>query len=74
MGNPGPQKTTTISEREYLRDLATLFEIHRRQGEETDTPEGARYIVISDTMAKGITDGLRRAADSLAAAVPNDWD
>lgn len=39
--------------------VADALDAAERQGERTDEPEGARYVVLSDTLARRIADGLR---------------
>lgn len=46
-------------------ELIELFEAAPRLGAETDMPEGARYIQISDTLAKRIAASLRKLAADL---------
>lgn len=47
---------------QYLLELAQTFDDAARVGLGRDAPEGARYIRISDTMAKMIAERLREIA------------
>lgn len=44
---------------EYLRQVAEMLEESPRLGQPEDKPEGARYIVLSDTLARQIAAKLR---------------
>lgn len=54
---PGPDPRRPW--REICQELAVLLETSMRLGAETDTPEGARWIQISDTLANRIAAELR---------------
>lgn len=41
--------------------VAKVLRAARRQGESEDKPEGARYIVLSDTLANQLADMLERS-------------
>jgi hypothetical protein len=47
-----------MSDKEYLIMLANGLRDADRMGASTDSPEGARYINISDTLANQIADKL----------------
>jgi hypothetical protein len=53
--------------REWLADLALALEEQIRHGEESDNPEGARYIRISDTCAREIAREARAWAERSGA-------
>lgn len=38
-----------------LREVATLLKTAPRSGADIDSPEGSRYVVLSDTLANQIT-------------------
>lgn len=42
----------------FLEHIEQVLKTAPRMGEETDEPEGARYIQISDTLAKKLLDEL----------------
>jgi len=46
--------------RKYLLKLATLLDEAERIGKSIDAPEGRRYIIMSDILAKEIAVKLRR--------------
>lgn len=46
-------------EKNYLLELALLLDTSPREGTLVDRPEGARYIMISDTLAVHIPRQLR---------------
>ena len=48
-----------------LLELAKQLDIAERHGKEKDQPEGERYIVISDTCATRMSQGLVRVAEWL---------
>lgn len=54
----------TPEQREFLGDLANKLRITYRFGETVDSPEGVRYIMISDTLAKNIEERLREISDA----------
>jgi hypothetical protein len=43
-----------------VADLADKLDAVKRLGEATDEPEGSRYIIMSDTLARQISETLRR--------------
>jgi hypothetical protein len=45
--------------RDYLRDLADALDRAERKGTGRDVPEGARWIGMSDTLARDIAVRLR---------------
>lgn len=47
---------------DYCRELADALDRASRQGGSIDKPEGARYVQLSDTLAKQIADRLRLLA------------
>lgn len=47
-----------------LKDIANALDVARRMGEEKDEPEGMRYIILSDTLAKKISETLRGYCDA----------
>lgn len=57
-------KPTGVADK--LRALAEDFEQAPRQGAAEDAPEGARYLYLSDTVARSIAGDLRTWADRLA--------
>jgi len=42
-----------------IRDVIEILEIAPRIGNETDDPEGSRFIIISDTLSKNMVKKLR---------------
>jgi hypothetical protein len=62
------ETTKQVMERtiyERLVALANEFDVAVRTGADTDEPEGARVITISDTAARFIADFLRGVAQGL---------
>ena len=58
-------KQTKVA-RQYLADLAyELFEGAKRYGSEEDEPEGARWIQISDTLARKTAMRLQRISAAM---------
>lgn len=55
--------TLSASDRAYLEVLAIGLAEAPREGEATDSPEGARYIRISDTLARDIAATLLRMVE-----------
>jgi len=51
-----------LADKQVLRQLAAELEKAPRQGAAVDRPEGERFIVVSDTLAKEIVATLRRIA------------
>jgi hypothetical protein len=51
-----------VSNVRLLRDIAQALETAPRQGSIQDAPEGARFITMSDTLARRIAANLRVAA------------
>lgn len=49
----------------YLAQLANDFDNASRFGSEEDVPEGERYIVMSDTLARQIATELREYTNAL---------
>lgn len=47
---------------EYLRTLADVLDKAVRYGNQDDSPEGTRWVKISDTLAKDISKKLREIA------------
>lgn len=47
---------------EQIAQLADALDAQPREGFEHDAPEGARYITISDTVARQIASALRSSA------------
>jgi hypothetical protein len=47
------------NDKAYLVDLASAIDAVPRQGLDKDDPEGSRVIVVSDTLARKISDKLR---------------
>jgi len=56
------QKVEKMSLMEYAAALADALDKVDRHGGEKDSPEGVRYITISDTLARQIADTLRAKA------------
>jgi hypothetical protein len=54
---------------EFLIDLADGLDAATRQGSDADSPEGMRYIVLSDTLAKLISLQLRETVELFK----NEW-
>jgi hypothetical protein len=50
------------SDKTWLIELADAIKNAERKGQETDVPEGNRWIVISDTLANIIEQKLRKIA------------
>ena len=50
---------------ERLERVADALDQAVRQGAAEDNPEGTRYIVISDTLAKKMASDIRKALDDL---------
>ncbi len=50
------------NDRAYLIDLAKAIDQVPRQGLDKDDPEGSKVIVVSDTLARKISDKLRDIA------------
>ena len=55
----------TITEQEYLIQLAQSLDTATRLGDGIDDPEGSRYIQVSDTLARVIANHLRKIAEML---------
>ena len=55
--------TLSASDRAYLEVLAIGLAEAPREGGPTDTPEGTRYIRISDTLARDIAKALLRMVE-----------
>lgn len=51
-----------MSHKKELLDLADKLDKAERQGFKTDEPEGSRYILVSDTMAKELSEAIRAMA------------
>ena len=49
-----------VDKRPIIEELIDLFENAPRSGWEKDEPEGQRYIIISDVLAKKIASELKR--------------
>ena len=47
---------------DYLFGVADAFDNIKRIGSDTDDPEGSRYIIVSDSMAKKLSHDLRNCA------------
>jgi hypothetical protein len=43
-----------------LRDIADGLDKAERQGANKDDPEGSRFIILSDTLAKIMSEAIRR--------------
>lgn len=57
------------TEAAYLHQLAEALKNTPREGEKSDTPEGARYIKISDTLANNISNNLEMAVLAMYTAM-----
>jgi hypothetical protein len=51
----------------YLTTLANELDSAQRQGSDKDAPEGTRYIIISDTLAKQISSRLVEIVETIKA-------
>ena len=60
-----------LPELKYLLELARTLNNATRQGTEKDEPEGTRFIVISDTLARNIARELVLSADAIQQVVNN---
>lgn len=49
-----------MSNTEWLRQLADNLDKAKRDGSAEDKPEGNRYIILSDTLARMISEKLRK--------------
>lgn len=54
----------------YLYDLANILDATGRIGEDEDSPEGVRFIQVSDTLAKQISMRLKRISEYIG---PCPW-
>ncbi len=50
-----------------IENMIAILQLAERIGAETDTPEGARYIQISDTLANQLTKDLQAWLDDMEA-------
>ena len=48
-----------------VREIIEMYRLAKREGLETDTPEGSRYIKISDTLANRIVTSLEAHLQNL---------
>ena len=55
------------------KDVITILETATRTGGDIDTPEGSRYIIISDTLAKLMAKSLGSALDAYAPKTKPVW-
>lgn len=56
----------------YLREFVKALIAAERTGAERDEPEGARYIMISDTLARRIAQDMETAADIVELGIKNE--
>lgn len=54
-----------LRHKEDLKKVIETLEYAQRQGGEKDSPEGTRYITISDTLARDMVDKLNELSISL---------
>jgi len=54
---------TPLAKSLSLKDVITILETATRTGGDTDTPEGSRYITISDTLATLMAKSIQRQLD-----------
>lgn len=53
----------------YLEILAKALDGAKRHGKEIDVPEGSRYIILSDTLARQMSKDLRDIHDQLSGKI-----
>ncbi len=57
-----------LPSKEYLQELAQHLDEADRVGAREDVPEGARFICITDTLAREIAMRLRKIAEKVRVA------
>jgi len=65
-----PEAGGRMTDQEYLQELACTLEDVGRFGLDVDSPEGTRWIRMSDTLAIQVAERLRAIASRLKTTVP----